>query len=281
MALYNAHNNLNGGTRARIAKMRRYRDEWNAKQSSGGKRYSCRARLDDGIAGILQARSHGIGKIGTDSHGPTFSECGNYALIPSDVLDGLRDCGTVPDILGNRYGGWYADAFQDETYTGQVWQIPSRNGEAVCISGYVERDSGYAVLNATGGRIETFCSYPGKDSCDEPDALREAARAADGLAERNAERDREYSERWQEASRHDSEREDARSELKDARMSARSALRSMRELIAARVSCDAIEETRVILYMKLRRARADMRSAIATIERETAAIAELGMQGEF
>ena len=105
--------------------------------------------------------------------------------------------------------------------------------------------------------------------------------AVRALAERDAEDSREYSERWQEASRHDSEREDARGELKDARMSARSALRSMRELIAARVSCDAIEETRVILSAKLQRARADMRRAIATIERETAAIAELGMAGEF
>lgn len=109
------------------------------------------------------------------------------------------------------------------------------------------------------------------------DALQRAIR----LAERDAEESREYSERWQEASRHDSEREDARQELKDARMSARSALRSTRELIAARVSCDAIEETRVILSAKLQRARADMRRAIATIERETAAIAELDMQGEF
>lgn len=275
------HNNLTGGTRARIAKMRRYRDEWNAKQASGDKRYSYRTRLDDGIAGILQARSHGIGSIRASAHGPTFSDCGNYASIPSDVLDGLRDCGTVPNILGNRYGGWYADAFEDETYTGQVWQIPSRNGESVYVSGYVERDSGYAVLNATGGRIETFCSDSGKDSYDEPDALREAARAAYGLAERNAERDREYSERWQKASRHDSERDDARHELKDARLSARSAIRAMRELIATGAHCDAIEETRVILYMKLRRARADMRRAIATIERETAAIAELDMQGEF
>lgn len=275
------HDTLKGGTVARIAKMRRYRDEWNAKQASGDKRYSYRTRLNDGIAGILQARSHGIGKIGTYSHGPTFSECGNYASIPSDVMDGLRDCGTVPDIMGSRYGGWYADAFQDETYTGQVWQIPSRNGESVYISGYVERDSGYAVLNATGGRIETFCSDPGKDSYDEPDALHEAARAADGLAERHAERDREYSERWQEASRHDSEREDARSELKDARMSARSALRSMRELRATVKDCDAVEETRVIVIMQYRKARNLMRRAIATIERKTAAIAELGMQGEF
>ena len=275
------HNNLNGGTVQRIAKMRRYRDEWNAKQASGDRRYSCRSRLADGMAGILQARSHGIGKIGTNSHGPTFSECGNYASIPSDVLDGLRDCGTVPDILGNRYGGWYADAFEDETYTGQVWQIPSRNGESVYISGYVERDSGYAVLNASRGLIETFCSDPGEDSYDKPDALREAARAADGLAERNAERDREYSERWQEASRHDSERESAREDLRDGRLSARSAIRAIRELRATVKDCDAVEETRVIVIMQYRKARNLMRRAIATIERETAAIAELGMQGEF
>ncbi len=263
------HDTLKGGTVARIAKMRRYRDEWNAKQASGNKRYSYRTRLDDGIAGILQARSHGIGSILVSTHGPTFSKCGNYASIPSDVLDGLRDCGTVPDILGHRYGGWYADAFQDETYTGNVWQLPARNGEPQFIAGYVEQNSGYAVLDATRGRLTLF------------DDREDAARAADGLAERHAERNREHDERWQEASRHDSEREDARSELKDARMSAQANIACMRELLAIGADSNAIGQTRAMLESYIAKNRANMRRAIATIERETAAIAELDMQGEF
>lgn len=265
----NIHTNLNGGTVARIAKMRRYRDEWNAKQASGDKRYSYCTRLDDGIAGILQARSHGIGSIRVSAHGPTFSECGNYASIPSDVLDGLRDCGTVPDILGNRYGGWYADAYQDETYTGNVWQLPARNGEPQFIAGYVERDSGYAVLDATRGRLTLF------------DDREDAARAADGLAERMAEREREHSERWQEASRHDSEREDARRDLRYARRLARSAIRAIRELRATVKDCAAVEETRGIVIMQYRKARNLMRLAIGSIDDASQAIESLGMAGEF
>lgn len=111
--------------------------------------------------------------------------------------------------------------------------------------------------------------------------MREAARAADGLAERNAERDREYSERWQEASRHDSERESAREDLRDGRLSARSAIRAIRELRATVTDCDAIEQTRVIVIMQYRKARNLMRLAIGRIADESEAIEQLGMEGEF
>lgn len=271
------HDILKGGTVQRIAKMRRYRDEWNAKQASGDKRYSYRTRLDDGIAGILQARSHGIGKIGTDSHGQHYT--GDGRMVCDDrTLSGLRDCGAVDELFPRLFDhkGWFADDFEDEIWRGRVWQLPARNGECLYLAGYTRPNAGDAVIGLRIFREDN----PG-DRWDAYANARDAAIRADSMAERDAEESRQYSERWQEASRHDNEREDARQELKDARMSARSALRSMRELIAAQVSCDAIEETRVILSAKLQRARADMRRAIATIERETAAIAELGMQGEF
>ncbi len=34
----NIHNNMNGGTVARIAKMRRYRDDWNASIANAGRK---------------------------------------------------------------------------------------------------------------------------------------------------------------------------------------------------------------------------------------------------
>ena len=56
---------LQGGTPRRIAAMRAYRDRWNA--DAGRKARG--ALLADGMAGILQARGHGIGKIAGNAHG--------------------------------------------------------------------------------------------------------------------------------------------------------------------------------------------------------------------
>lgn len=189
--------------------------------------------------------------------------------------------------------GFYADELCGTTYHPCV--LIRRTDERhvfACVAAYWDDNAQY--FNVDDARVRDFArsdelfsaseygagdpNVSRHDLCqDARDALHRAIR----FAERDAEESREHAAKWQEASRHDNEREDARQELKDARMSARSALRSLRELIAARVSCDAIEETRVILSTKLQRARANMRRAIATIERETAAIAELGMQGEF
>lgn len=169
------YDKLAGGSRARLAKMRRYADDWN----SNPKRFT---RIN-----WRAARTHGIGSIKSDAHGPTF---GNYsgANIPTSVLDGLRDIGDAHDIVTSmRHTGWYADDSQDELYVGHVWQLPARDGEECYIAGYSERDSGYTMLCANNGRLETFD--------DEADA----ARAADHLAERNAEREREYQERWRAA----------------------------------------------------------------------------------
>ena len=208
--------------------------------------------------------------------GPHYTGDGRM-VCNNRTLSGLRDCGTVDELFPRLFNhkGWFADHFQNEVWRGRVWQLPARNGECLYLAGYTRPNADDAVLGLRIFREDN----PGNRCGTRVNAR--AAASADSMAERDAEDSREYSERWSEASRHDSEREDARQELKDAHMSARSALRSMRELIAARVSCDAIEETRVILSAKLQRARADMRRAIATIERETAAIAELGMQGEF
>lgn len=167
------YDNLRGGSRARLAKMRRYADDWN-----NNPKRSTRINWRSALA-------HGIGSIKSDAHGGTS---GNYSAIPTSVLDGLRDIGDAADIIPSmRHTGWYADDLQDELYVGHVWQLPSRDGEECYIAGYSERDSGYTMLCASNGRLETF------------DDAADAARAADGLAERNAEREREYQERWRAA----------------------------------------------------------------------------------
>ena len=180
--MYNKFDNLNGGTRARLAQLRKKADEMNTARIKHYKTgLDCGYRYR-GAPGYTW-RDLRYSKCGSaDAHGPHFDTSGNYCRLPASVLDGLRNIGSTPDILGWRYGGWYADAFQDETYTGHVWQLPARNGDARYVAGYVEKESGYAVLAcARVGRLEP---YDDKES---------AARAADQLAERMAERNREAS----------------------------------------------------------------------------------------
>ena len=107
---------------------------------------------------------------------------------------------------------------------------------------------------------------------------RDALRRAINLAESDAEDAREHDAKWQEASRHNDERDDARCELKDARQVARDAIAALRE---QRALSNVAPKVCELLRATIATARADMRRAIARIESETAAIAELGMAGEF
>lgn len=271
---------LKGGTVQRIAKMRRYRDEWNAKQASGERRYSGRQRLADGMAGILQARSHGVGKIASDAHGVHIAERADSASIPSSVLDGLRFVGFADDIArGIDHSGWFADAWQGEKYRGAVWQLPARAGQCLFIAGYTENEaSGYTVVRIRGRSPEIFVGDPESDG-DRSDAAKDAARDADSLAEREAETAREYDEKWQAASTANDDRGTAREELKQARAEASNAIMALRQQRAgtgyvAPMVCDLIRA-------KLDECRDDMRRAIKTIAEKTDEIADLEMQGEF
>jgi len=99
--------------------------------------------------------------------------------------------GRRPDVTG-----YYADTFQDETYSPRVFQITGRRRGARYVPAYMESVSDGYVIDLD----EVFQGSPysqlGTDSRDS-DAALDAARAADGLAERAAEREREYREAWQ------------------------------------------------------------------------------------
>jgi hypothetical protein len=189
----------------------------------------------------------------TSAHGPRATECGGYANIPTCVLAGLRSLGFVDELQPRLvdHKGWFADAYQDEIYRAEVWQLPARNGTLQYIAGYSEKDAGYSVLDCTRGQITIF------------DSLRDAIRAGDHCAEHFAEEAREYSERWQEASAANDERDNARTECKAER--------------AEYIALMRAGETDMADDRVYPRWLASLRAIIAASEK----IAELDMQGEF
>lgn len=111
-------------------------------------------------------------------------------------------------ILRLRHTGWYADAIQDEVFHGVVGRLSHYRW----IAGVVRY--GESVWDTT--RIF--------------DTQREAARAADDMAQRDAEEAREYDERYQAAA----SARDALDEATDAR---ECAVRAFRELWPLRRKC--------------------------------------------
>lgn len=111
------------------------------------------------------------------------------------------------DEVAARIGhkGWYCDQFQDRTLRGIVFQLPARNGVTQYVPGYEESDGWSVVLYLD--RLE--------------EESRDAAYAADSLAERMAEQEREYNESWQAGS--------------VAAEAIRDALGALRDLMRARV----------------------------------------------
>lgn len=276
---------LRGGSRARLQKMRNYRDAWNAKRVDMPWRSE--------LASALKARRHGAGDWRSSAHGLTIAPDARYVAAPLELVAGWRDVGASDDIVRLSHRGWYANASQDETYRGHVWQLPARDGSPVYVAGYTEREgrenvTGYCVLSCwPPGRVQTF------------DDKEDAARAGDSLAESMAETEREYSERWQAASEASDERDEARKESKAARAKFRTLAQAWRALPAGgptyviaenpRQSWDkrathrpvTRDDVRDGLRAMLQEQRDAAREAVETMREKTARIEELGMTGEF
>lgn len=191
---------------------------------------------------------------------------------PLQMVEGWRDAGDAITILNLRYTGWYADMDGSRTYVPHVWQLPARKGNEQYVAGYMESDggdraaSGYCVLEHDGAKLVIY------------DTKEDAAHAANRLAEADAEEAREYDERWQEASRASADRDIARTELTEARAEAANIIDAWRE---QRAVGPLTENVCAMLRKQVADARRDMRKAIATINRMTANINDLGMKGEF
>lgn len=214
---------------------------------------------------------------GGHANRPKFPQLYAARAEPCEV-DGLRDCGFVDELFPRtvNHRGWFADDMQDEIYRGQVWQLPARNGQCQYVAGYVEA-GGYTVLARNDdGSIELFAGDNPGNHWDKPEALKEAARAANNLAERNAEKERDHSERWTEANQASDAREEARTELSQARKEARAVVAALREIHGQPAAL-----TRDVLCKQLTQWRDAMRDALEVIETKTAEIANLEMDGEF
>lgn len=110
--------------------------------------------------------------------------------IDDSASCGFRYVDTASSILGRRYDGWYLDytyegeEFTGETVKGVVLRVSARDGQSRYVAAIAEGYS-WAKDDREGPCIvEVECLY---------DDEREAARAADGLAERHHEVCREYS----------------------------------------------------------------------------------------
>ena len=144
---------------------------------------------------------------------------GHVRWVEDTTRAGLRWVGYADEAakdIGWRlnHTGWYADSFQDRTYRGVIYRLPSRaKAEDDSTGRFV-----YGYEDPDNGRNAALLSF---DACDN---LRDAVKWADGFAERCAKEDREHDEAWQEARRYcelgeevKSERADILAMLKEAR----------------------------------------------------------------
>ncbi len=172
----------------------------------------------------------------------------------------------APDEVGMRkadqpgwmnHNGWFTDDFMENTLRPLVWLLPHGR----FLAGYEASDWDGLTIDRT--------VYADAD---------DAWRAADHLAERDAESEREHNERWNAAREHDENREAARNELKDAALSARNVVHAWR---AQKNAGPLAPEVCQLLLGKLEDARETMRDCIDRIQIAADAIDELDMAGEF
>ena len=104
---------------------------------------------------------------------------------------GLRFAGFSDELLkeyvyANR--GWYTDEDCSEGYAGVVYRLPSRGKRPSLVAGYAQVSFGSKRRREDDGACLDFSRVY--------DHEREAARAADSIAEHEAGKEREYQEAW-------------------------------------------------------------------------------------
>lgn len=165
---------------------------------------------------------------------------------PSGV--GLREV-DKPGFID--HNGWFADDMQENIFIPKVWRLT--HGRMI---------AGYESSAWDTGRIER------KIYTDDA----EAWRAADHMAERDAEKERDYCERWNAAQRVNDDREQAREALQRARAEAGGLVLVLREL-------PQTAESRATICRLVRECRQRMAAALTAINEATDTLAEYAAEG--
>lgn len=168
------------------------------------------------------------------------------AYVEHPEKAGLRLVGRVQSDCVGRNGywdsreesGWYTDPYGDTFRDGSglcyglVYQLPGRDGKARFVAGYQFGgcDGGPTVDLGAIYETDTRDHWSGGYDPQEVDGARDAARAADSMAQRAAEDEREYQTAWQ-----------AGSHYANARAEAVETRRQLRELLADRRKARAID----------------------------------------
>ncbi len=157
---------------------------------------------------------------------------------------GLRKVGYADELglRSIRHQGWYTSEDCSETMRGIVYQWPARDRIEQYVYGYEDPNG-----NGPNGTAAALCF----DVTDDKD---DAARWADGIAERAADEEREYNAAWQARQEYD--------ELGDSVKETRqSLLRLIRELKAKRTSLCDVSEMVVVMHNAIVRKLDDIREA--------------------
>lgn len=155
-----------------------------------------------------------------------------------NISRGLRIAGEAHEITTRLPLGYYVDQFCDETVRGLVVQLPARHGRPQYVA-------------AVADPYNKDCALV--DFADVTDDKADAARWADGMADRYADDAREFSAKDQ-----------AERDIEDAREEIKAAHDRHRELMRGLRVCDCPTAIGA-LRTEARRARSDAHNAIKTI----------------
>ncbi len=148
---------------------------------------------------------------------------------PEDI--GLRRVGFADEIIGSgalgsgiKHQGWYLDSDgSGEVARAEVYLFPARGGQVRAVAAIADHANAGAAILALADIVE---SDPAESSWDTAEAVLEAARNADSMAETYAEAERNYRTAWAAGNRHadaGAEASELRAEFLDARREGREA----------------------------------------------------------
>jgi len=167
-------------------------------------------------------------------------EVGCYTCRWCENVSGhFRECGDADKIIRLKHRGWFVDNFQDSTTRGMVLQLPARKGKTLYLAACSD------PYNKNCAIVE-ICLYDEKE---------DAARAADGLAERYAEDARE-DDLKQLA---ETEIASLKNSIKDTRKRIRSLVAGIRQSFIADAVCEQLRSD-------IRNLRREVRDKLARIE---------------